>query len=69
MAGIQGLQHMTLHGVDAMIKSWHDENGCVFAHFPLRKGREMRKSKPAFQTRHSRKPSILTDVHPLSVMP
>ncbi|MGY4749632.1 hypothetical protein ACVNHC_07220 [Pannonibacter sp. Q-1] len=36
MAGIQGLQHMTLHGVDAMIKSWHDENGCVFAHFPLR---------------------------------
>ncbi|MEH0077031.1 hypothetical protein V6L76_12395 [Pannonibacter sp. Pt2] len=36
MAGIQGLQHMTLHGVDAMIKSWHDENGCLFAQFPLR---------------------------------
>ncbi|WP_374630946.1 hypothetical protein [Pannonibacter indicus] len=29
MANILGLQHMTLHGVDAMIKSWHDENGCV----------------------------------------
>ncbi|WP_152967448.1 hypothetical protein [Pannonibacter phragmitetus] len=36
MAGIQSLQCMTLHGVDAMIKSWHDENGCLFAHFPLR---------------------------------
>ncbi|WP_147290404.1 hypothetical protein [Pannonibacter phragmitetus] len=36
MAGIQGLQCMTPHGVDAMIKSWHDENGCVVAHFPLR---------------------------------
>ncbi|MFN4167368.1 MAG: hypothetical protein ACK4HD_03610 [Pannonibacter phragmitetus] len=36
MAGTQGLQHMTLLGVDAMIKSWHDESGCGFAHFPLR---------------------------------
>ncbi|MGY4749631.1 hypothetical protein ACVNHC_07215 [Pannonibacter sp. Q-1] len=36
MANILGLQHMTLHGVDAMIKSWHDESGCVVTHFPLR---------------------------------